>query len=373
MGGVDFHRPPTGKGWTWKSDLTCTDLVEGVITQCLYAVTMAGSVGARSVAMFVDGRLSVLGVSYSSPSVLVQQALVDKLGTPTRLPSRSNGGWSALRWDNGTSVVEFQENYCGSGIWAGAIPREWWSSDVAEVLRGSYCESRDGGNAPFGFIWFVHRPLFSLTVRRWEEGIKEIKRKAQSEIFTFDDELGMNLEDFKRHRRPEALECKETAATVTECSYLPTILGVRFFAKAIFAGDKLAAVHLNNNYQPQVRVISGMEVPVDIRQALIAKLGPPGIIRGYEDPAITVEDRRALHWDDGTSVVEYQGSDCHAASEGDEYKRITKILQRLYCEKGESGDGTYSIWRIDKTLFGAAMARHKEAEEDARRKARSDM
>jgi hypothetical protein len=365
----DFHRPPTGKGWTWKPNLDCGELVGGVITRCRYNSTIGGDL--HTVAFFVDGKLAIIGVSDNNLSPLVPQALVDGLGPPRHLLVPGNAGWSALRWDNGVSVVEFQEHYCHSGT-SNDLPREF--NDAAEVLRGAYCEGSDGGDASMGaVIWYVHRSLFSLTIRRWDDAIKDIKKKAESEPFAFDDKLGMSLEDFKHRRDQENVDCKETAKTITECRYLTAILGVNFLARAIFADDKLAAVHLNSNYQSQSRVVSGVEVPVDIKRALIAKFGSPEIIRGYEDPAVTVEDRRALHWDHGSSVIEYQGSDCHDASEGDEYKRITKILQRRYCERGDSGSGTFSVWEIDKALFAVAIIRRREADEDARKKARSDM
>lgn len=368
-GGSDFQRPPMGMAWKWKPDLSCVELVGGPITLCRYNSTIGGDM--HTAAFFVDGKLAIIGVSDNNLSPLVPQALVDGLGPPRRLLAAGNLGWPALRWDNGISVVEFQEHYCHNDI-SNNLPREF--NDVAEVLRGVYCESGDAVDASIGaVIWYVHRPLYSLTMTRWEEGIREIKRKAQSEPFAFDDKLGMSLDDFKHRRDQENVDCKETAKTITECRYLTAILGVNFLARAIFADGKLAAVHLNSAYQSQFRVVSGVEMPVNIRQALIAKFGPPEIVRGYEDQTLTVEDRQALHWDNGAAVIEYQGSDCHLASEGDEYKRITRVLQKRYCEKQESGDGTYSIWDVDKALFAEAIARRTKADEDARKKALSDM
>lgn len=115
--------------------------------------------------------------------------------------------------------------------------------------------------------------------------------------------------------------------------------------------------------------MAGVLVPIDVKNALIAKFGQPAIVRGYADSALTGDDFSALEWDDGASIVQYQPSGC---SSGDEYDRIAKVLQRRYCQQGESGDGTASIWHIDTALSRVVLSRHKEAGESARKKARSD-
>jgi hypothetical protein len=169
IGSSDFHRRPPGEDWEWKSDLDCKELFKSVITQCGYYGTIAGIPSVHSEAMFVDGKLAVIGVWYTS-STLMRQTLVDQLGPPARIPvtGSSNRDLSALRWGNGVSVVEFQEHYCGGGIWIGDINRQTWSKDITEVLRGSYCENDDAGNFGYTFIWYVHRSLFSLTMTRWK-------------------------------------------------------------------------------------------------------------------------------------------------------------------------------------------------------------
>ncbi len=371
VGSTDIATSSPGKGWEWIADMDCKELITGVINRCQYMTTVAGIPSTHAVAVFVEQRLAVISVSYSTHSPVVQQALADKLGPPTRIAvsGHSNRDLFALRWDNGVSVVEFQEHYCGSGFIHPS--QEGWSKDVAEVLRGSYCENDDAGDYASAFIWYVHKSLSSLAMTRWQEAIEEVKKKWHSEPFSLDDELGMSLDDFNaKHRNPGA-RCKEVAKDISECHYFATVLGISAHATAIFADHKLAAIHLQYLIEEShSAIISGVLVPVDMKQALIDKFGPPEVIRGYGDSALTGEDRRALHWDDGVSVVQYQWNNCGS---GNEYERITKILQGRYCEQADLGDGTVSIWLVHKALSSVFITRRKEAEEEAKRKARSDL
>lgn len=365
----DSHNPPRSAGdWKWKPDLDCRDVMRGVIVRCQYETTIAGIPWAHVAAVFVDGKLAAINVSYSTQSPVVRQALIDKLGQPMRIPvsGNSNRDLYALRWDNGVSVVELQEHYCGSGS---DNSQQGWSKDVTEVLRGIYCDNSDAGDYGSAFIWYVHRSLSTFAMSRWEGTIEDIREKARSEPFSFDDALEMPVQDFEAKHRDHS--CKETFKHITECDYSANIMGIRAFATAIFADEKLAATHFYYlAIEGHSAVVSGVGVPVDVKQALISTFGQPQIIRGYGDSALTADDRRSFQWDEGASVVEYQSNGC---SSGNEYEWISRVLQRRYCEANESGDGTVSIWHIDKALSATLSSRYKEGQENTRKKARSDL
>jgi hypothetical protein len=378
ISGGDFHHPPRGKGrWKWKSYLVCKDNEpsKGVIVRCEYDATLAGipSVQAQVAAVFVEDKLAAVTVSYTNHSPLIPQALVDKLGPPVRLPvaGRSNRNLSALRWDNGISVVEFQENYCGS---------QDWSKDVTEILRDIFCDNDDGGGGGPATIWYVHKSLANLVMTRSREFTESVKKRAASEQFSFDDKLGMSFEDFKVKRKSEAANagwtpekaCTKTGTTISECQYSMKILGFAPYARAIFVDNKLAVVHLFYPYADnQSVVVSGVRVSVNISRALIDRFGTPEVIRGLGDSALTGDDRRALHWDDAVFIVEYQQADCQGENQ---YERIARILEKHYCEHpGFVDNSTSNIWYVHKALASLLMTRWKEAEENARKKARSEM
>jgi len=366
--GGDSHRPPRGR-WKWKPYLNCRESFKGVITQCRYTATVAGTfVGADTV--FVEGKLAVIIVTYTTQSSLIPQALVDKFGPPVRVPvsGASNRDLSALRWDNGASVVEFQEHYCGSLE---------WSKDVTEMLRGSYCDDGDAGDYGLAYIWYVHKSLANLAMARSKEAIEEAKKREASERFSFDRELGMSLREFKSKLnsedtisgRPPDRACKETAKTITECVYMARVLSGGATANAIFVDNKLAAICIT---YLDPAMFSRTREPIIMGQRLIDSFGPAEVIPGVGHSGLPGDSHHALHWDDGVSIVEYQEHDCMGENE---YEKINKILQKRYCEKAEYGyDGLRSnIIHIHKALSGLLMERWKEAKEDARKKARSDM
>jgi len=360
VGGTDPRVPPRGTGWKWKPDLACRE-VRATVTQCEYATKIAEISSLNVSSTFVQEKLAIIRVSVNSGVSLIHQALIDKLGRPLPVPvsGHSDPNLSALRWDNGVSAVEFEESCCGS--------RDW-TKDVPEVVRGTYCGNDDGTDGT-SVVWYVHKSLSNLALTELTAAVERVKAGAFAEQFNFDDALGMSFEEFKlkRHSPP----CNETAKTVYVCDYFVTILGIKAFATAIFADNRLAVIHLYYLQQySHWATVSGVSVPVDVKQKLITRFGQPEVVRGYGDTTLTADDRRALHWDDGVAITEYQENNCGS---GNTYERITKLLQKRYCEKTESGDGTVSIWHIDKALSEVVIARWGEAEENTRKKARSDM
>lgn len=359
LGGVDFHKPPSGKGrWKWKPDMDCK-VIQGEISRCEYKTTAAGISSAHVAAVFVEQKLAVITVSFSGQGSVVKNALTDKLGPPVQIGAsgRSNRKLSALRWDNDVSIVEFQEKYCGNGI-SSHKSLEGWSKDVTEILRGTYCENGDAAESGHAFIWYVHKSLSNLAMTRWKEAIEDVKEKLRSEPFSFDDSLGMSLEAFKAKHKKFIGRCTETAKATTGCYYNTSVLGINAIADAVFVDDKLAVIHI---WYPRVRgrAPNRFGVPVDVKQALITKFGSPEVIYG-----------ETAYWDDGVSVVEYQVNNC---SDGKAYEKITKILQKRSCEKTKSWDGTFSIWYVHKDLSALVITRLREAEETNRKKARSDL
>ena len=149
-------------------------------TRCEYVTTVVG-ITPFAEALFVDNRLAAIHLFYGSnpdsASVLLQQALIDKFGRPEILKAtgKHNFEWSALRWDNAISVVEFQRYSCGSG--EGNLP----SKDLTEMLEGRYCESGDDGDGSTG-LWYIHRALSSVFLPRQREAKEKAKKKALSDI-----------------------------------------------------------------------------------------------------------------------------------------------------------------------------------------------
>jgi len=187
--GTDPHTPPPIEGkwavkpdWKWKPDVRCAEMVKGtngIITRCEYETTILGhSIGAT--ALFVDRHLASISLPLSENAQQVQLALTEKLGPPVRIPIRAhvNPGWFALRWENGVSVVEFQKYHCSSG----SDYRDGWGRDVTNVLRGNYCPDDDGMEYGNVFLWYVHKSLAPLAIKRWKEAGEAAERKARSDI-----------------------------------------------------------------------------------------------------------------------------------------------------------------------------------------------
>ena len=354
---TDLNNRPKEKGdWKWKPDLSCNES-EG-LSWCEYATTVA-TVPVRARATFVEQRLAVVMLSYSSAepsSPRVEQALTDKFGPGARIAG-SQTGLYALRWDNGISVVEFENLYCGST----GTDLEVWSAEVTEIVRGVYCDHRDGTKGDT-VIWYVHKSLASLAMTRWRQTREEIREKAIAEPFSFNAPLQMTLQDFKSKHSVQS--CKEVAVDITECLYSDQFRGHGLeydsAAEAIFAESKLAATRFWFYYIYRD----------DLKPLLIRDFGKPATIPGYGFSAFDGDGRRALQWDEGGSIVEYEVEDC---SDGDEYDKMTKILQGQYCGANYSSSGAAAIWHIDKGLARIVLSRHKDAVENARKKARSDM
>ena len=377
--GGDFHSPPRDKGrWKWKPALRCKESFKGVITECEYRTSVGGgsssfSVWVSATAVFVEGKLGVITLDTRSSPPLISQALLDKYGSPVRVPGSimRNRDLVALRWDNGISVIQFQEKYCG---------KNGWKNDVATILRGTYCDDNEDVRGAEGeaYVTYVHKSLYALAIRRSKEVTEEAKNQAMLERFTFDDKLGMSLNDLKAKWKADAVKdagphnksCEQMLKTISNCEYSTTIRGVGVFEHAIFVDDKLAAIYLSiDDSATYWTLVDGIPFRVYLKQALINAFGLPEIIPGYPTSTFTDVDRRTLHWDKGGSVVDYELTDCQES----DYGKIVRVLQKRYCESNRGSIGFSDILCIDKALSSLLVTRWKKAEEDARQKARSDM
>jgi hypothetical protein len=83
-----------------------------------------------------------------------------------RPPSRT------LRWDNGVSVMTFNNNGCTKNFFP--------YGDIKDILEGGYCKSTDiTGDI---FVWYVHKELSRLLFVRRKEGIDAANKKARSDF-----------------------------------------------------------------------------------------------------------------------------------------------------------------------------------------------
>jgi hypothetical protein len=187
--GTDPHTPPPIQGkwdvkpdWKWKPDMKCSEMVQGtkgVITRCMYQATLLGE-AINPTVLFVDRQLAAISFPTSGNAQQVQLAVTEKLGPPVRIPitAHVNPGWFALRWENSVSVVEFQKYHCTSG----SDDRDGWSQDVTNVLRGNYCPDEEMMEYGDVFLWYVHKSLAPLAIKRWKEAGDAAEKKARSDI-----------------------------------------------------------------------------------------------------------------------------------------------------------------------------------------------
>jgi hypothetical protein len=135
------------------------------VTTCTYSTSYL-SIHLKLSAMFTSGRLALLKVSppYDSPACFEPPApgapnseqyfysatcrdypsmvriFTESMGPASTIVSPNNSELRAMRWENASSVAEFQTHTCGP--W-GATRGSGWSEAIAEVLQGNYCQSRD--------------------------------------------------------------------------------------------------------------------------------------------------------------------------------------------------------------------------------------
>jgi hypothetical protein len=126
------------------------------ISSCGYDDSLLG-VTFRVQVFFLEGSLALIeaepmgagfeggrGMRQNNPSLV--PTLTDGFGPPkqfgrpdlwdVRLPS----DYFALRWENGSSIAEYQDHMCGP--WDTGADRGW-GKVIKELLDGSYCSSND--------------------------------------------------------------------------------------------------------------------------------------------------------------------------------------------------------------------------------------
>jgi hypothetical protein len=182
VGSHDSAKPSPGKNWEWVPSVKCKENVKAV-TVCDYMDTIT-NVPARATATFADGKLASINLLYwDAPNVLVAgkyvpagdvtwQALIAKFGTPQSTDIRpdfpiSGNTRRILRWDNGVSIVEFENDPCNG-------------DEIREIIQGHYCESPNTSTTTIS-IWYVHKALAELIyVRRKEDD--NATKKARSDL-----------------------------------------------------------------------------------------------------------------------------------------------------------------------------------------------
>ena len=228
-------------------------------------------------------------------------------------------------------------------------------SRIAEYLASWIVRTR-GALAGFVAVAVLVTPLGSQT--------------AQLEPYSFkDDKLGMSLDTFKMKHHDAG--CNEVFQGIIQCGYSTTIAGITPFAFTIFADNKLAAIRVFYQSSESAPLAGGVVSASSVtQQALIEKFGPPTVVRATGRHGF---EWSALRWDNDVSVVEFQGSYCGKGDGVFRSNDITEILEGRYCENGDEGDGSTSLWYIHKELTKRFLARQKEAGEKARQKALSDI
>lgn len=100
------------------------------------------------------------GICFNSPSSLgcdnypsVFRTLTGNLGMA--VPSMGGRNLTALRWENNSSVAEFQNYMCGP--WDGT--NKGWSKAIGEVIDGKYCGPSDSVSARQPVMFYLDKGL----------------------------------------------------------------------------------------------------------------------------------------------------------------------------------------------------------------------
>lgn len=115
---------------------------------------------------FFDGKLVMIeietgfgtaGCFYSQCEgyLPLYQVLTENLGTPTRVGSEKPVPLYAMRWENDSSVAEFQYYMCGP--WDGTD--RGWVKAISEILEGHYCGRDDDMNGGRAAMFYLHKEL----------------------------------------------------------------------------------------------------------------------------------------------------------------------------------------------------------------------
>jgi hypothetical protein len=188
LAATDPDIPPAGASWEWMPDMTCKERIKAVMA-CDYNDTIT-DLPARATAILVDGKLNAMNLLViSAPLVLLDgrwtsagdrtwQALIAKLGPPKDsqvTPNFPIGGHTRriLRWDNGISMVDFENDPCNKTL----SPFD----GIAELLSGHYCESPDTDVNTIS-VWYIHKALSQAMLARRKEAAESADKKARSDI-----------------------------------------------------------------------------------------------------------------------------------------------------------------------------------------------
>jgi hypothetical protein len=174
---------------------------KGIVT-CSYGGTYL-SVSLRVSAMFVDSKLAVIEVepptdtsgcfesapptgtsafgSYSAfcpPYQSLLRAWTDKLGPAVRIvsPNENLKDFDVRRWEDDSSVAEFQDHMCGPWENGG------WSKMIFEVLGGTYCGRGDDLSARQPVMFYLHKELSRTFAMRLDDAAKKATDKAKSDF-----------------------------------------------------------------------------------------------------------------------------------------------------------------------------------------------
>jgi hypothetical protein len=150
---------------------------------CAYTTTIA-EMPAHVDALFADGKLATISILFEPISIqvraLVLQGLTEKLGPATAeiKAEVSNSHGIVLFWENGISIAEFEDRWCGSaggGVYV-------WNMDISETLEKRFCGPGDSVVAYNSRVLYVSKPLGNLLQTRIKEAAKKAEDKARSDF-----------------------------------------------------------------------------------------------------------------------------------------------------------------------------------------------
>jgi hypothetical protein len=155
------------------------------VTSCHYRGRFLG-VPFEARPLFVDGKLALItvllpskmppaGPSFRRDYPLFLPELVDEIGQPKQFGNAK--GWDnlietfGLRWENDSSVAEYQDSWCIPSFPAAQGLGPDWSKEIAELLEGSYCNSNgtsnnDADNPRQPVILYLHKELGKTLMMR---------------------------------------------------------------------------------------------------------------------------------------------------------------------------------------------------------------